>query len=186
MTLGPYPQSKIIITLDVKLSTPKTSQTHQVYFHSKMERVEQLNNLKEDLIKAAYGQLSFYPVLVRLNKIELTFKELLDTNFPQLLQGIVQHYVKDDTVMEFLNEILDKWRNEIWAPAFSTGVTGTCGVCKASYRGRNPTSSWCGHIFCENCIKESLSKAKESLKFWQCPLCKLTFDPELIHRIHIA
>lgn len=40
-----------------------------------------------------------------------------------------------------------------------------CPVCMDSSVGRQPHSTSCGHIFCGNCIKESIKMRKK------CPLC---------------
>jgi hypothetical protein len=42
----------------------------------------------------------------------------------------------------------------------------SCPICLESVIGREPVSTTCGHIFCKNCIKLSMTTLK------QCPMCK--------------
>jgi Zinc finger, C3HC4 type (RING finger) len=46
------------------------------------------------------------------------------------------------------------------------GTLVSCPICLESILGRNPVSTNCGHMFCEDCIKASLRIGKK------CPMCK--------------
>ncbi|KZT25972.1 hypothetical protein NEOLEDRAFT_294554 [Neolentinus lepideus HHB14362 ss-1] len=55
----------------------------------------------------------------------------------------------------------------------------TCDVCLEGYTNGNniPHSISCGHVFCLRCL--------QSLTRLICPLCRTTFDPTGIRRLHV-
>jgi Zinc finger, C3HC4 type (RING finger) len=46
------------------------------------------------------------------------------------------------------------------------GTLVSCPICLESTLGRNPVSTNCGHVFCQQCIQASLQIGKK------CPMCK--------------
>lgn len=149
-----------------------------------MDRFEELSNLQQTLIKAARGEFPFFVILFKLQSIKLTFDELVTYGFIELIECI-RNNTEDEAVQEHLLELSEKWRLEVWAPAFTPKERGTCGICGEKYFQKLPKASWCGHVFCQDCIKDSLENAKEAMSLWKCPLCKLLFDTETVHSLHL-
>lgn len=53
-----------------------------------------------------------------------------------------------------------------------------CAVCLEHPNEKKPTSTICGHIFCETCIKMAIIQSKK------CPLCKKKLSVKSIHPIY--
>lgn len=54
-----------------------------------------------------------------------------------------------------------------------------CAVCLEHPNDRKPTSTICGHIFCEICIKMAINQHKK------CPLCQRKLSLKSIHPIYL-
>lgn len=54
-----------------------------------------------------------------------------------------------------------------------------CPVCMESSVKRKPTSTKCGHVFCETCIKKAVSHTKK------CPMCNTRLTDRMLFRIYL-
>lgn len=54
----------------------------------------------------------------------------------------------------------------------------TCAVCMESVVGRQPTSTACGHIFCQGCIMQAIRVTSK------CPLCNTKLSRNKVHRVY--
>lgn len=54
-----------------------------------------------------------------------------------------------------------------------------CPVCMESCLKRKPTSTKCGHVFCEHCIKQSIRLTHK------CPMCKTKLSCNQLIRIYV-
>uniref|UniRef100_A0A1A9WQ51 RING-type domain-containing protein n=1 Tax=Glossina brevipalpis TaxID=37001 RepID=A0A1A9WQ51_9MUSC len=54
-----------------------------------------------------------------------------------------------------------------------------CPLCMESTMGRQPTSTRCGHVFCQSCILRALEFSR------MCPLCKSKVLPKQLLRIYL-
>jgi hypothetical protein len=72
------------------------------------------------------------------------------------------------------------YRTEITVDDSSQSSGGlTCPVCLEGLKGRQPTSTICGHIYCKKCIHEVIRTTKK------CALCKKTLNLKNIHPIYL-
>lgn len=55
----------------------------------------------------------------------------------------------------------------------------TCAVCLESYFQRKPTTTRCGHVFCEQCITEAIRLTRK------CPMCNAKVSRTQIHRLYL-
>ena len=54
-----------------------------------------------------------------------------------------------------------------------------CPICMDNLIDKNPTSTICGHIFCADCIRISISTRQK------CPICSKFLKPEQTHRVFL-
>ncbi|XP_055856910.1 uncharacterized protein LOC129919850 [Episyrphus balteatus] len=53
-----------------------------------------------------------------------------------------------------------------------------CSICLESVSGRQPTSTLCGHVFCEACILHAIQLTKK------CPLCNAKLENTNLQRLY--
>lgn len=58
-------------------------------------------------------------------------------------------------------------------------TTLTCPICLESCIKQQPTSTRCGHIFCEKCIKHFIQVDSK------CPICKMKINNSDLFRIYV-
>ena len=63
------------------------------------------------------------------------------------------------------------------AASAGTSVTLECAVCLENVR--EPTSTTCGHIYCQPCIRRAIQKTK------MCPLCRKPHDLRSLIRLYL-
>ena len=76
-------------------------------------------------------------------------------------------------------EQIEKWIQDDDGDGLSQKVralTLTCPICTDTMK--HATSTYCGHLFCESCLREALSRTS------QCPLCQKAMTVLQTHRIY--
>lgn len=92
----------------------------------------------------------------------------------------------DDDELRFLG-ILDSEETSGAAQAEKGGVNldesectpPQCPICMELVRKRRPHSTFCGHIFCGDCIDQAIKSQKK------CPMCNKTLSAKQIFRIYL-
>lgn len=68
---------------------------------------------------------------------------------------------------------------DLAAPSSNERVVLMCPVCMESSVKRKPTSTKCGHIFCESCINHAITITHK------CPMCNTKLSKKMIFRIYL-
>lgn len=68
--------------------------------------------------------------------------------------------------------------NETVAEEKPKEPTFTCPICQGAMV--SPSTTPCGHIFCDTCIRDVIQKRKKS-----CPICRKKISKSKIHRVYL-
>uniref|UniRef100_A0A1A9WZI9 RING-type domain-containing protein n=1 Tax=Glossina brevipalpis TaxID=37001 RepID=A0A1A9WZI9_9MUSC len=86
----------------------------------------------------------------------------------------------DDVILvTAINAIDGQSLNGVKDNTSNNHISPVCPICMESIIPRQPTSTRCGHVYCERCIRQALEHNRK------CPMCNAKTLPDHLHRLYL-